>query len=211
MTARRPGSVPFSADFFDELLIPAPSAVVLSVMEYKIKKPLGACGRCEQEIALGAPIVSTILLEAAEPARRDFCVPCFDSLERKPEDEFAYWRTRRAGVKETKRVIDFPTLKQLFFRMTEQPGEEYRKICYLVALLLMRKKLLQLKEFVTEGGRDFVVLTAKDREGEIRIEAPSLRAEEFVEMREKLAMLLDVDLEGDGSPAESSATVSDVS
>lgn len=190
-------------------MIPGAFAGVLSAMEYKIKKPLGACATCAREIAVGEPMISTVLLEATEPVRRDFCVACFESAVRQPADEFAYWRTKRAGAKETKRVIDFPTLKALFFRMTEQPGEEYRKICYLVALLLMRKKLLQLKEFVTEGGRDYVVLTAKDREGQLKIEAPNLRGEEFAEMREKLAMLLDVDLEGDGASvaAESGAGV----
>lgn len=183
-------------------------------MEYKIKKPLGTCVRCETEIPVGEEMVSTVLLEASEPIRRDHCLTCFETMEKKPEDEVAYWRTRRAGVRETKRRIDFPTLKALFFRMSEQTGEEYRKICYLVALLLMRKKLLVLREFVTEGGRDYVLLTAKDREGVIRVEAPNLRAEEFVEMREKLAMLLDIDLEGEGgSPADlaSSAHSADVS
>ncbi len=181
------------------------------VMEYKIRKTAGTCGGCSQEIPLDTEMVSTILLESIEPSRRDFCIACFERLDRKPEDEFAYWRTKRTGTKQVRRVIDFPTLRALFYRMAQQAGEEYRKIGYLVALLLLRKKYLRLHEFVTEGGKDYVVVSSKEKPDALKIEAPSLRAEEFAEIREKLSCLLDVDIEADGgleaptSDVESSA------
>jgi hypothetical protein len=168
-------------------------------MEYKIRKTTGHCAKCEREIALGSEFFSLILLEQIEPARADYCVPCFEGSERDPAIEFAYWRTRRSGSGVAKRVIDFPTLRELFFKMTEQPGEEYRKLAYLLGLLLMRKKFLQLREFTSEGGRDYVVVASKDRPEPLKIEAPPLRAVEFAELRDRLRLLLDVEIEADGA------------
>lgn len=177
-------------------------------MEYRIKKPLGACAICGVEFALGDALYSSILLEAAEPARRDFCVQCFQKVERAPDEEFAYWKTRRTVGEAKKRVIDFPTLRSLFFRMAEHSSPEYRKLTYLLGLLLLRKKFLQLHEFTSENGVDFVIVSTKERPEPLKIEAPSLAAAEFGELRERLRLLLDVDIEepeGEATTAEASA------
>lgn len=167
-------------------------------MEYRIRKRAEECSTCGVGFTPGAPLYSVILLEEEEPARRDFCPTCFESAPRDPEREFAHWKTRHAGGEATRRAVDFDTLRELFFRMATNPGEEYRKLCYLLGLVLIRKRTIRLQEFVTERGRDYLVVTTKDRPEPLRLEAPELLPEEFAELREKLRMLLDLDLEPEG-------------
>lgn len=183
--------------------------------EYAIRKPSEACGTCEVPFVSEQELFSTILLEEDEPARRDFCVPCFQGRERDPSREFAYWKTRRTGEGTQRRPIDFNTLRELFFRMAESHAEEYRKLCYLLGLVLLRKRVVKLEEFATEDGRDFLVVTTKGRDEPLRLEAPELVPSEFEELRDKLKALLDVDLEEDllgatgatGAPADASEGV----
>ena len=168
-------------------------------MEYKIRKSSYRCSQCEREMDVGESYCSVLLLEEQEPVRTDYCESCFSEREvDADDDDQAYWRTRRAEGTEKRRAIDFVTLRELFFRMAEHQGEEYRQICYLVALVLIRKRLLKLSEFVTVDGVDYLVVTTRLRKEPLRLEAPELHPAQFAELREKLTQLLDIDFaEGD--------------
>ncbi|MFH0946168.1 MAG: hypothetical protein V2A76_13290 [Planctomycetota bacterium] len=163
-------------------------------MDYTIRKISEGCVRCQAPFEAGNPLYSLILLEEEEPARLDLCVSCFELREADPEREFAFWRTRRAESTQVRRMVDFNLLRELFFRMAERESPEYRKICYLLGLVLIRKRVVKLQEFTSEGGVDYLVVTAKQREHPIRLEAPELRPEEFGELRDHLVGLLDMDL-----------------
>lgn len=173
--------------------------------DYNIRKTTGTCAACAQTIEHGQELFSMILLEEAEPARRDYCVACFQALERRPDEEFAWWRTRMTERGRARRVVDFNTLRELFFKMAEHANDEYRKLCYLLGLLLMRKRALKLEEFTTENGRDYVIVTCKQREQPLKLEAPTLLPHEFAELRDRLKLLLDIDVEDEmGAPPAAS-------
>lgn len=174
-------------------------------MDYTIRKISEGCVRCEAAFAPGNQLYSLILLEEEEPVRQDLCVSCFEAREVNPDHEFAFWKTRRAESTQVRRMVDFNVLRELFFRMAERESPEYRKICYLLGLVLIRKRVVKLQEFTSENGIDYLVVTAKQRELPIRLEAPELRPEEFAELREHLVGLLDMDLgpEGDLPSQES--------
>ena len=163
-------------------------------MDYTIRKLSEDCARCEHPFRAGDRLFSLILLEEERPSREDLCLACFEARDADPEQEFAFWKTRKSGDGPVRRMVDFNTLRELFFRMAERDSAEYRKICYLLGLVLIRKRVIKLKEFTSEGGVDFLVVTAKQREEPIRLEAPELRSEEFEELRDRLRTLLDMDL-----------------
>jgi len=172
-------------------------------MNYTIRKRSEGCARCERLFEAGDRLFSIILLEEEEPLRRDLCVACFEARDPDPDREFAYWKTRMSSQGAQRRLVDFNTLRELFFAMAERDSAEYRKICYLLGLVLIRKRVIKLQEFTSEGGLDYLVVTAKQREEPIRLEAPELRPEEFEELRERLKELLDMDL---GPPASTEAS-----
>jgi hypothetical protein len=174
-------------------------------MDYSIRRSSDRCGACAHAFEVHEALYSTVRLESEEPARRDYCVECFQALPRDPSVEFAFWRTRRTADGRARRAIDFNSLRDLFFRMAEQHGDEYRKLCYLLGLVLIRKRFVRLEEFVTEDGRDFLVVSTPHRPEALRLEAPSLMPSEFGELRDKLRALLDIDFEDEGGVSASPA------
>jgi len=173
--------------------------------EYSIRKSSEACATCETAFESEQELFSMIVLAEDEPARRDVCIPCFESREADSEREFAFWRTRRTESGPVRRPIDFNVLRDLFFRMVEHHGGEYGKLCYLLGLVLLRKRVVKLEEFVSDDGRDYLVVSSRTRPEPLRLEAPELVPAEFDELREKLMALLDVDLDDD-MPTSADAT-----
>lgn len=181
-------------------------------MEYKIRKSSYHCATCEREIKVAEPYCSVLRFEESEPLRTDYCEVCFerDQLEQVESAgaDLAYWRARRGDGGETKKSIDFVTLRELLFRMLEHSSEEYRKICYLVGLVLIRKRLLKLDEFITEEGVDYLVVSTKLRPEPLRLHAPELQPSEFADLRDKLKQLLDIEFDEadmDGVATEAAA------
>lgn len=178
-------------------------------MEYRIRKTGELCVACQKSFGPGDELYSMVLLESEQPERRDLCPACFDAREQRPEQEFAYWRTRRTGEAKQRRAVDFNTLREFFFRMSGQEGSEYRKLTYLLGLILIRKRFIRLDGMVSEDGRDFMVVTSKVRPEPLRIEAPELATSEFGELTDRLKILLDMDfepeLESGTAPAVSAA------
>lgn len=164
-------------------------------MEYRLKRSGEACGGCAAEFDVGQSMFSVLELAAEQPLRADYCEACFEKLRGEGREIYAFWKTRKTSEGRSRRVVDYPSLRELFFRMAQIEAVEYRKLAYLMALILVRKRFLVIKEFVTQGGVDYLVITAKDRPDALRIEAPELRGPEIAELTGRLRMLLDMDLE----------------
>jgi hypothetical protein len=164
-------------------------------MEYRLKRSGEACGGCSAEFPVGQSMFSVLELAAEQPLRADYCDACFDKLRGEGRDIYAFWKTKKTSEGRSRRVVDYPSLRELFFRMAQIDAVEYRKLAYLMALILVRKRFLAIKEFVTQGGVDYLIITAKDRPDALRIEAPELRAPEIADLTGRLRLLLDMDLE----------------
>ncbi len=171
--------------------------------EYRIKKSADVCATCTREFAVGDALVSTLSLAQDEPERKDVCIECFAradaSRAASPEVavDFAHWRTKKTEIGRARRKIDFAALRELFVRMLACPGPEYEKLCYLLGLVLLRKRALKLHEFVTDGGQDFLVVSVMPTTPEsrrFRVIAPTLAQSDIAELRERLNSLLDVDV-----------------
>lgn len=168
------------------------------MMEYKIRKSSYRCSRCDREFEKDEVYVSLVEIGEDELVRRDHCESCFELPEGEAAESIAFWRARRSEVPDQKKSIDFATLRELFFKMVESSNEDYRKVRYLLGLVLIRKRFIKLKEFVTEEGNDFLIVTTKQRKEPLKLEAPELHPSEFGELKERLNWLLDVDFDEEG-------------
>lgn len=164
-------------------------------MEYRLKRSGESCGGCSAEFSVGQSMFSVLELGAEQPTRADYCDTCFERLRGEGREIYAFWKTKKTSEGRSRRVVDYPSLRELFFRMATIEAAEYRKLAYLMALILVRKRFLVIKEFVTQGGVDFLIITAKDRPDALRIEAPELRGPEIADLTGRLRLLLDMDLE----------------
>ena len=163
-------------------------------MKWKIKKSLLRCMACEREFAEQEEYYSILEWNEEGIVRSDFCDGCFS--HRPDEERRVFWRTRNREVRERKKAVNFEVLRDLFLKMNESGEEIFQEITYLLGLILIRKRLLILKDFISEEGKDFMTVRRKRGEPLIRVEVPFLNESDIASLRDRLSDLLDADLDG---------------
>ena len=127
--------------------------------EYQISKLTGRCSSCGKELAQGDEFVAAVLPGTGDQefARQDHCPACWES---RPKDGgppvLAEWRSRVPQKEEKKKLfVDDEVLIQFFRRLESEDDPARRCFRFVLALVLMRKKLLVYDRLEKlEGGRD---------------------------------------------------------
>ena len=115
--------------------------------EFKITKSEGLCAACSQALTPEEDIVAIVFSGEEELLRRDYHRACWDAMgENTPAndpDVLGVWRTRVPHPEEKKKLLVDDSLIINFFERLDG-AEEPAKINfrYVLALILMRKKLL---------------------------------------------------------------------
>ena len=162
-------------------------------MEWKIGKGGSGCTRCQKSFEDGEVYFSTIRQEVDLVQRYDYCGACFEP--EKDGGETVFWRTRKSIEEPARKTVNFEVLKGIFFKMLPVEDRVFKEMAYLLALILIRKKVLKLKEFLTRDGVDCMAVRRKTGDPLFYVEVPLLRDEEIALLREKLSDLLDADLD----------------
>ena len=175
--------------------------------DWKLPKRADCCQACEAELVPHDEVTTVIGLDAEGPVRRDLCAACGQSAESIPDAIF--WRRRLPESAAVRPVVDYSLLRELFTRMLVREEVLYRRLCYLIALILVRKRHLRLKGFAQRGEREVMVVTRGAGQPEFDVPAPFLAAEDLPPLRERLSRLLQADLgelEADPEAAVRAAT-----
>jgi hypothetical protein len=163
---------------------------------WKIPTVTRNCASCQRALQIGDPVTTVFRLQADGPERRDLCNEC-GQLGENLGDAF-FWRHRLPADGNRRPVVDYALLRELFTRMLQRGDEIYRRLSYLVALVLIRKRWLRLHGFEVRDGREVMVVSRGAGEPGFDVPAPFLSAEDMVAVREHLARLLQADVvEGD--------------
>ena len=113
--------------------------------EYNISKTAGQCGACQKALLPGEEFIAAVREVGEELAREDFCPPCWQAKcpTGDAPDLLGVWRTHVPQAQEKKKLfIDDELLRSFFERL--EGAEEDAKVCfrYVLALILMRKRVL---------------------------------------------------------------------
>ena len=159
------------------------------------KLPGGAdqCSGCGGPLTVGMVVTTLVRLLPQGPERADLCASCGESVASGGAQFF--WRRRRPDGTGPRSVVDYAMLRELFGRMLERPGEVYSRLAYLVALVLIRKRLLRLVGFEVRAGREVMVVTRGAGQQPLDVPAPFLTAADMLTVREHLTRLLNTDLQ----------------
>ena len=170
---------------------------ILNVEQWKIHKDRAKCEQADCPLQRSAEFY--VVLELPDCVRRELCVRCFQERE---ASRPIYWKAQRAEDKPREPVLDLASLRQLFDRLGEpdfamperdsDDGAEDRAptdvdgartqrtaadLRYLVALLLLRKRLLRMVDAATpeQEAADLVVVDPKVEGMEpVCLDAPEL-------------------------------------
>lgn len=131
--------------------------------EWELARTTGKCAASGRSFAEGEAYFAALFETPAGFARRDYAA---DAWTGPPEGCFCHWRGRIA-VREKKPAhldIDPQMLTQLFVAMEDDPSESKQQFRFVLALLLMRKRLLRLERTRRDDGQEFwQMLLAADK------------------------------------------------
>jgi hypothetical protein len=190
---------------------------------WKLPRPGDTCAACQQPLLVGMLCTTVVRLLAEAPLREDLCTACGEQAVADPE--ICFWTRRRPESGQQRTVVDYAMLRELFGRMLLRTDDVYRRLSYLVALVLIRKRFLRLLGFQRRAGREVMVVTRGAGQPSLDVPAPLLTAEDLLTVRDQLAQLLNADLadhdlpelaalrtevgglQGDGAPEDDPAPV----
>ena len=166
-------------------------------MEWNIQKFGSECGNCRQKFAEGDSLISAIFDRGEQFERKDYCPACWQKVE--PEKaHFSFWKTHvPTKEEERKLLVDDNVLLDFFMRLANEQGdqpEHKAKFRYILALVLMRKKVLRFLDISREDGREYIVLRYPREKLEFKVLDPGLTEEEADTVKEDLAQILNVDV-----------------
>ena len=112
--------------------------------DYNIRKTSGLCSKCETQLAPGTEFTATVSEGPDELIRNDYCDQCCQSLTEETNPAvLCKWRTVVPHAEEKKKLlVSDDLLVNLFERLAETEDESKVNFRYVLALVLMRKKLL---------------------------------------------------------------------
>jgi len=159
---------------------------------WKIPNAARQCAACARPLRAGDVLTTVFRWQPEGPERRDLCADCGKAGDNLADAFF--WRHTMPASDQRRPVVDYTLLRELFSRMLQRGDEIYRRLSYLVALVLVRKRYLRLHGFEVRDGREVMVVSRSVGEPSFDVPAPFLSAEDMVAVRDHLSRLLQADV-----------------
>jgi hypothetical protein len=164
----------------------------------------GGCAACEAGFEPGTIVVSTLHAapddEDVPFVRRDFCGGCFDG-EADTGEPFSWWRAEVPAPEEKKAAFDLGVAREFLVRLLQEDAPERASLRYLLALLLMRKRIVRVDDQFTDERGEMMTIRLPPDEAVHEISCPEIDEGEAEALRDQIGRLFDL---GDGSTESSS-------
>jgi len=170
-------------------------------MEWEIQKSNTKCSGCEKQFEQGEEYHSALYDEGEQFSRKDFCGECWTNI--RPEEAFSFWKTRVPTREEQRKLlVDDDVLLEFFLRLTaeqSQPADAEETAAqhkvnfrYILALVLMRKRILRFEDIIREDGKEYLVLRYPREKTDFKVLDPGLAEEEIETVKDDLSQILNV-------------------
>jgi hypothetical protein len=117
--------------------------------EWEINKPRGQCSGTGRKIDAGEEYFGALVAEQDGLQRRDFCTEYWNN--EKPE-VFCFWKTKLPGADQKKQLfVDDDMLVAFFDRLEKETEQEKINFRFVLALILMRKRILKYDQSIVEN------------------------------------------------------------
>ncbi len=165
--------------------------------DYQISKPAERCHKCGEELKPEQVIVATIREgDDNQFVRVDYCEPCWDAMDTEAEEGiFGVWRSVIPKPQEKKKLLaDDAVIINFFHRLAETEDEIKIGFRYVLALILMRKKLLIYDgQGTNEAGRDIWKMHFKGDDQAHEVIDPKMDEDRIVEVSQNLGQIMEID------------------
>ncbi|MBA3312078.1 MAG: hypothetical protein M3552_06885 [Planctomycetota bacterium] len=167
-------------------------------MEYAIRTIGRTCSATGVELTPGSLCRSALVERDGRFERLDYALSAWNGP---PEQTIGHWRCRVPAAAMQLRRLDTDTLMAEFERLEDVGHDQVQRLRYVLALLLLQKKRLELEDSRSEDDVDYLILVGTKGEGPFEVRDEKLDAEEIATIQRELIAQL---AEGT-SPANMSA------
>jgi hypothetical protein len=166
-----------------------------SMNEWNLQSRAHACQACHKPFA-DKELYHTLLIEEKQEYRRmDICRGCWESQYREGASDRKGFISQWQGVYQAPpppppEAIQKESAESLLRKLIETNDPKYGPVCYILAVMLERKRLLKIKEQIQREGRRIFVYE-QPRTGDIfTITDPNLQLNQLEEVQRATADLL---------------------
>jgi len=160
--------------------------------EWEINKPLGQCSGTERTIESGEEYFAALVETEEGLQRRDFCADYWES--QKP-DVFCYWKTRLPEPGQKKQLfVDDQMLMAFFERLGKETEQEKINFRFVLAMILMRKRILKYDETINKDDKEVWRLRIVGEKHTVEVVNPHLDEEQLEQLSSQIGEILHTDL-----------------
>ncbi len=156
--------------------------------DWTINKPLGQCFGTGNKIEYGQEYYGALVQTEDGLQRRDFCEDYWES--QKPET-YCYWKTRLPQPGQKKQLfVDDQMLMAFFERLEKETEPEKVNFRFVLALILMRKRILKYEETRTQDDTEIWVLRTVGEKQTAEVVNPHLNEEQIEQLSSQIGGIL---------------------
>ncbi len=121
--------------------------------DWEVQRTTGRCTVTGRELAEGEEFYAVLFDRNGTLERADYSL---DAWKGPPEGAYCFWKSR-VPLRERKKAVwvDNDVLVNLFARLANEKDELKIRFRFVLALLLMRKRLLKYEQTVRDGDREY--------------------------------------------------------
>lgn len=162
--------------------------------DWEIHKPLGICAGNGKKIEPQEEYIASLVETPEGMQRKDFCVEYWTNS--KPE-VYCYWKSIMPKSDQKKKLfIDDNMLMSFFERLATETDEEKLNFRFVLALILMRKRLLRYDSSKAIDGKEVWYLKVSGKEQVEQVVNPHLTEDKIEQLSEQLGQILQVEFNG---------------
>ncbi len=166
---------------------------------WEIRSRSRFCSSCESPFEIGEVYHTLLDLDVDEPERRDYCIRCWKEKDPGPEvrqgDRSAYWQAhfkRITALVEKKEAVQKDVIERLLARYIRSEEKAHINLCYILALLEERKKVLVPQDTIIDKEGNKIIVYEQRKTGETYlIRDPHLTLMEVETVQDQIKELID--------------------
>lgn len=128
------------------------------MLDFEVQRCTRRCAATDREFKAGETVYSALVPRGAEVVRQDYSA---EAWQGPPENAIGWWKGRVPdGAQPKQSWAPNDVMLDYFQRLAEQPDKA--DACYVLALLLIRRRVLKLEEGTSDRGDELSVFCARN-------------------------------------------------
>lgn len=160
--------------------------------KWHIERPTGRCAKTGEPISDGEAYYAVLYEDGESFRREEVSLTAWDGA---PEDAFCHFKTRMpTKAPKKKLLVDDNILMSFFVRLEDETAEVRRQFRFVLALILMRKKLLKYQETRQSGDGEIWIMRVTGQDKTHKVLNPKLEDSQIETVSRELSAVLHGDV-----------------